>query len=81
MTTTASNRPTHRLYAVAKKPNGENGKWAEIGAAWPHKDGNGFNLRVNYLPLNGAELVLRIPAEKTEADPAAATPAEFEGGF
>lgn len=85
MTTTTSNRPTHRLYAVTKKANGEAGRWVEVGAAWPHADKNGFNLRIQYLPLNGADLVLRIPTEKTAgepaAGPAATEAAEFEGSF
>jgi hypothetical protein len=52
------NRPTHRLYAVSKGGN-DKSQWQEIGAAWQHKDGKGFNLKLNYLPLNGAELVIR----------------------
>ena len=27
--------------------------------AFPHKDGKGFNLKLDYLPLNGAEIVAR----------------------
>jgi hypothetical protein len=29
------------------------------GAAWAHSDGEGFNLRLEYLPLNDAEIVVR----------------------
>src|SRR5271168_5208446 len=36
--------PTHRIYSVSR--NGEKkATWQEIGAAWPHKDGKGFNLQ------------------------------------
>lgn len=58
-------RPTHRIYNVNK---GEEGKanWTEIGAAWPHKDGQGFGLRFTAKPLDGAELVLRTVKEKEE---------------
>ena len=52
-----ASRPTHRIYAVAKR--GDKTFWQEIGAAWSHKDGKGFNLKLDYLPLNGADLVLR----------------------
>jgi hypothetical protein len=52
------NRPTHRLYAVSK-PGNDKSQWQAIGAAWPHKDGKGFNVKLNYLPLNGAEIVIR----------------------
>jgi hypothetical protein len=68
-----SNRPSHRVYAVTKI--GERSTWCEIGAAWPHKDGEGFNLKLDFLPLNGAEIVIRKPkAEEAagEADAAAA---------
>lgn len=53
-------RPTHRIYSVAK--NGDSkANWQEIGAAWPHKDGNGFNLTFTARPLDGAQIVLREP--------------------
>jgi hypothetical protein len=44
--TKAANRPTHRIYAVTKKDGGDKGRWTEIGAAWPHADGKGFNLKL-----------------------------------
>jgi hypothetical protein len=60
-----SNRPSHRVYAVTK--NGKQSFWQPIGAAWAHADGEGFNLRLEYLPLNDAEIVVRTPkAEITE---------------
>ena len=62
-------RPSHRVYAVVK--NGEKKFWQPIGAMWAHADANGFNLRVDYLPLNGAEIVIRKPKAE-EADAATA---------
>ena len=56
---TNSKRPTHRAYAVSK--NGDKTYWREIGAVWQHEDGRGFNLKLDYLPLNGAEVVIREP--------------------
>ena len=32
-----------------------------IGAVWAHQDGKGFNVKLDYLPLNGAEIVIREP--------------------
>src|SRR5580658_8765866 len=65
-----TNRPSHRVYAVTK--NGERNFWQPIGAAWAHGDGEGFNLKLDYLPLNGAEIVIRKPkAEEANAAPAA----------
>ena len=57
-------RPTHRVYAVRK--NGDKSHWTENGAAWSHQDGEGFNVKLDCLPLNGAEIVIREP--RTEGD-------------
>lgn len=62
-------RPTHRVYAVTK--SGEKKFWQPIGAMWQHSDSAGFNLRIDYLPLNDAELVVRVAGDKQ---------AEGEGG-
>ena len=59
MKVTTNKQPTHRLYAVEKR-NGKN-YWRPIGAAWAHSDGEGFGLKLDYLPLNGAEIVMRAP--------------------
>ena len=75
MTTTASNKPSHRVYAVTKRKSGEN-DWTEIGAVWAHGDGKGFNLKLDYLPLNGGELVIREPKEKSVTTSDAADGAE-----
>ena len=66
--------PSHRVYAVTKR--GAKSYWKEIGAAWAHEDGDGFSLKLDYLPLTASDLVVRKPKpnEQTdgEADPAAA---------
>ena len=59
-TETSSKRPTHRVYAVTKT-GGDKSYWTEIGAAWANQDGKGFNVKLDYLPLNGAEIVIREP--------------------
>lgn len=58
--TTTPNRPTHRVYAV-KKTGDDKSHWTEIGAAWAHQDGKGFNVKLDFLPLAGAEIVIREP--------------------
>ena len=63
-------RPTHRVYAVTKAEGADKGYWTTIGAAWPHQDGKGFNVKLDYLPLNGAEIVIREP--RVEQAPAGA---------
>jgi hypothetical protein len=59
---TTKARPTHRVYAVTK--NGESKFWQPIGALWPHADGKGFNLRMDYLPLNDAQIVVRVTGDQ-----------------
>ena len=68
-TTTIKTRPTHSAFQVRKyKTNGEyRSEYTLIGAAWPHGDGEGFNLKLEYLPLNNAEIVIRKP-KAVEAD-------------
>ena len=67
MSKTTTNPPSHRVYAVTK--NGERNFWQPIGAAWAHGDGEGFNVKLDLLPFNGAEIVIRNPkAGADEAD-------------
>jgi len=61
-----SKLPTHRVYAVTK--NGKKSYWKPIGAAWAHADGEGFSVQLEYLPLNGGEIVVRKPKPEAEAD-------------
>ncbi len=56
-TLSVGRKPTHRLYRV--QGEGESAIWTPIGAAWPNKDGKGFNLSCDAVPLQG-RLVLRI---------------------
>jgi hypothetical protein len=58
---TSSAKPTHRLYIVTGTGNTAN--WRDIGAAWPNKDGKGFSLNCDALPLNG-RIVMRAIEEK-----------------
>lgn len=54
-------KPTHRLYRVVG--DGDQAIWTPIGAAWPNKDGKGFNLSCDAVPLQG-RLVLRAIVER-----------------
>jgi hypothetical protein len=60
-TETNSNRPTHRVYAVIiKKEGGAKCAWLEIGAAWPHRDGKGYGVKLDVIPRSpDAQLVIR----------------------
>lgn len=63
--TTSGKKPTHTAYTV--REGKEKGHWLEIGAAWPHKDGKGFDVALMALPVDG-RLVLRLNEPKAKAE-------------
>ena len=60
----ASKAPSHVAYHVRNREGGE-GFWTRIGSAWPHADGNGFNIQIETVPLDG-RITLRVPADKKD---------------
>jgi len=64
MTNTQTNRPDLIAYTV--RESAEKSHWSRIGAAWRHQDGEGFNIRLEVLPLDG-EIVLRTPKPSEDA--------------
>lgn len=50
--------PTHNVFTVVNIDGQEKGRWLEIGAAWPTKDGEGFTITLNANPLDGRLVVL-----------------------
>jgi hypothetical protein len=63
-TTTAKNRPSHRLFNVTGE--GENARWTDLGVAWATKDAKGFTITLNAMPLGG-RIVMRINDDKPTA--------------
>ena len=55
-------RPSHRLYRVLG--DGPDAIWTPIGAAWPNKDGLGFSIVCDAVPLHG-RIVMRVTREPT----------------
>ena len=64
MSDTNTNRPAFRLYSVTGES--KSARWTDIGVAWPTRDGKGFSLNLNALPLNG-RIVMREVTEKEAA--------------
>ena len=62
--TASSKTPSHIAYQVRDREGGS-GFFTRIGAAWPHKDGKGFNVQVDCVPLDG-RIVLRVASEKKD---------------
>ena len=63
-TTTSSKTPSHIAYHVRDR-EGQKGFFTRIGVAWVHKDGKGFSLQVDVVPLDG-RITLRVASEKKE---------------
>ena len=61
---TPSKAPSHVAYQVRDR-EGKKGFWTRIGSAWPHADGNGFNIQIEAVPLDG-RITLRVATEKKE---------------
>jgi hypothetical protein len=62
---TPGKKPTHTAYVV--REGKEKGHWLEVGGAWPHKDGKGFDVALSALPTNG-RLVIRLNEPKAKAE-------------
>ncbi len=45
-------QPTHRAYSVIRR-EGQDDFWLNLGLVFPHKDGSGFNIMLQALPLDG----------------------------
>lgn len=64
-------QPAFRAFTVIKRGEGQDDFWLPIGAAFPHRNGDGYDIVLQALPLDG-RVVLRPP--KTEDDDQRASP-------
>ena len=62
--TQTTNKPTHRLYRV--EGEGKSAFWTPIGAAWPNRDGEGFSITCDAMPLTGRIVMRRITERSSE---------------
>lgn len=63
-TTASKSTPSYIAYQVRDRQGGK-GFWTRIGAAWPQKDGKGFNIQLDAAPLDG-RITLRVASEAKE---------------
>jgi hypothetical protein len=61
----------YRAYSVIRR-EGQDDFWLNLGLMFEHKDGKGFNIMLQALPLDG-KIVCREIAEDDENDRAKAT--------
>lgn len=62
-----SQEPIYTVYSVTKR-DGKDDWWIPIGAAFAHADGEGLNVLLQALPING-KLVLRPPKDSSGEAP------------
>jgi len=65
--TTSKAKPSHTAYSVREYTKGGEKKsaWSPIGVAWAHTDGEGFDIVLESLPVNG-RVALRKNKPKAE---------------
>ena len=61
--TKATKKFSHAAYAVIDRGEGKEARWREIGIAFAHNDGKGFDILLDVTPLNG-RVTLRVPKQK-----------------
>lgn len=60
-------QPSHRAYSVIKR-DGQDDYWLNLGLAFPHKDGAGFNIMLQAFPLDGKVVLREIADEEPEPE-------------
>jgi hypothetical protein len=72
--------PSHRAYSVIKR-EGQDDYWLNLGLAFPHKDGSGFNIILQAFPLDGKIVCREITEdERGEGEPARGRQEQPRGG-
>jgi hypothetical protein len=62
---TATQQPNLYAFAVEDAPRGQKSFWTRIGRLFPHKDGKGFDLVLNALPINGRIVIRQDEREES----------------
>lgn len=60
---TTKNAPSHFAYQV--RDSGPKAHWTRIGAAWAHKDGQGYSIFLDCMPRDG-HISLRANTDRVE---------------
>ena len=60
---TTTKKPAFIAYAVTGE--GKQAFWTRIGSAWQHQHGEGFNIELNALPVQGRIVLMPPKAEES----------------
>lgn len=66
-TKTEPKAPALIAFHVREGKKGSKGFWTRIGAAWPHQNGDGFNIQLDCVPVDGRIVLRPAKAEDEEA--------------
>jgi hypothetical protein len=75
----AAQQPNYRAYTVIKRGEGQDDFWLAIGAAFQHQDGDGYNIVLQALPIDG-KIVLRPPKGDDDQQPQGRTDRDNKSG-
>ncbi|WP_174843507.1 hypothetical protein [Thalassococcus sp. S3] len=50
-------------YAVRPIGDGTKSHWSKVAAAWAHKDGQGYEVRMDAMPVDGRLVLRTVPEE------------------
>ena len=59
-------KPDYIAYNVTEGRDGK-GFFNKVGAAWPHKDGQGYELKLDSIPVDGRVTLRELREERLEA--------------
>ena len=59
-------KPAYRAYTVVKRGDDKDDFWLNLGVAFAHDDGEGFNLLLQALPIDGKIVLRRYKDEEDE---------------
>ena len=64
----------YRIYSIIERPK-QSDYWLNLGVAFPHENGDGFNIILQALPLHGnGKLVMRLYDPTKDKDKSDGTP-------
>lgn len=61
-------QPTHRAYSVIRR-EGQDDFWLNLGLVFPHKDGGGFNIMLQAIPLDGKVVCREVTDDDGDDNP------------
>jgi len=53
-------------YTIREGRAGEKSHWSKVGIAWAHKDGQGYNVFMDAVPVDGKLVLRTVPEEHEE---------------